>query len=112
MLAGLLCSVGSEGCASSRQALRAAVGVLGCARGPASHQRSLSWAASAPFPEAAWSGLDLGALTLEHSASRRNGASCLPLSDRIWEEGSWGPGWLAGRGAIPLLWGAECKTCP
>lgn len=67
----------------------------------------------APFPESAWSGLDLGALTVEHSAQgTSNGALHLPLSDLILEEGSWEPIWLARRGAIPLLWGAECKTHP
>ena len=47
---------------------------------------------------------------MEHSAQGvSSGASRLPVSDLILEEGSWGPVWLAGRGAIPLLWGLNAK---
>ena len=33
----------------------------------------------------------------------------LPFCDPGVEEGSWGHGWLAGRGAIPLLWGLNAN---
>lgn len=35
--------------------------------------------------------------------------SHLPSSDLVLEEGSWGPAWLARRGAIPLLWGLNAR---
>lgn len=51
--------MGSEGCDSSSP-------VSSCPVLSSSHQCSLSQAASTPSPKPIWSGLDLGALAMEH----------------------------------------------